>query len=290
MKRILQSAVLVAVLCGSVSAVDDLDAALAELKKKAQRRNYSRRAQLQEQGLTVPSDAAEKEQALDAQLQVMERKLQAEAPIRPPRPRARPLPRQEEDQNWLTPALLDDDAAGMGQPEDKNAWISKELERQKNIHLEKDALAKEQALIDRRVSAELKRSGTSTFNPASMYNRSLQDVVSGRPADRPQSPAQNYNRPTAITENPFAMNRSTTQPLFSPTAGQKSPERRTAKGNNQLFKIERKPLNTPSDFRSSWKQSSPEPKQPLKRLRKSTLDSDPFADDFAPRVNKSIWD
>lgn len=289
MKRILQSAVLSAVLCGAVSAGDDLDAKLAELKQKARHRTYSSRAQLQDQGLTVPSEPAEKEKLLDAKLQVMERKLQAEAPIRPLRPPIRPLPRREENPNWLTPALLDKDAAQTDPIENNNSWITSELDRRKSRQLEIDDRAKEEKLIGQKVTQELNKPGASPLNPANTYNRSLQDIISGRPAEEPQSPAQRY-RTASAAENPFSMQRSSSQPLFSPGSGLNPSARKSASGKKHPFEIERKPLSTPSDFRSTWKKSEPEPLAPLKRLRKSTLDNDPFTDDFAPKLNKSIWD
>lgn len=292
MKRILQSAVLAAVLCGAVAADDELDAALAELKKKARRRTYSGRAQLQDQGLTVPSDQAEKEKLLDSKLQVMERKLQAEAPIRRPRPMMRPLPRREKPQNWLTPALLDEDAMAEDPENSQDSWIATELERRKSLQLENEALEKEQKLVDQRVNNELIKGVSPSFSPAGSYNRSLQDIIAGRPAEKQEpTPAQRYS-PPVTDRNPFTLGEDSTPPLFTPTFGQKPSKHGAAPApaETKTFGVEYKPLNTPSDFRSKWKHNTPEPQAPLKKLRKSTLDADPFADDFMPRINKSIWD
>ena len=242
----------------------------------------------------MPSAEAEKEQILDAKLRVMEQKLSGDSPAQarpaPRIPPIRPLPRQVENNNWLTPTLLDNNAETEGLPEDKNPWITQELERQKNRQLEKEALVKEQKLIDQQVNDRLQSTPVSPFNTADNYRRSLQDILSGSSAKEPrQMPSQREVRAPSKESNPFTIKRSSPV-LFPSKSDSKTPEGAPRLSGIEPFRVKRSTLKPSSAF-SSKRDKTPKPLPPLKRLRKSSLfDTDPFADDDMPKINKSIWD
>ncbi len=293
MTRVIQSVVLAALVCGTAAATEDLDAALDALKKKARRRDYSSRANLADRDLTVPVARTDRDEMLDAKLRVMEQKLSGNDTIQPrPAMRAiRPLPRQEENSNWLTPALMDNQAGANSLQEEPGSWMDLELERQKNRQMEQATLAKEQELIDRQVNDRLKTGSAPQFNPADSYSRSLQDIIGSRSADEPRQPAAKNSRSSPIEDrSPFAIKSSSSPSLFQSTPRLKQSSELSRSSGIQSFSIKRSTLQTPTDFSSKW-DKKPEPLTPLKKLRKSSLiDTDPFSDDFAPRINKSIWD
>jgi hypothetical protein len=286
--------ILAAVFCGMAGATEDLDAALNALKKKAQRRNYSDRAVLHDRELMVPASETEQSRLLDEKLHVMEQSLAGNNPVQarpgPRIPPIRSLPRQEENNNWLTPALLDNDMKVGDLPEDKNPWITQELERQKNRQLEKAALAEEQKLINRQVNDQLKIAPSSPFSPADTYGRSLQNIIGGQPASEPrQTTLQNKLKAPAAEQNPFAIKRSSSPSLLPSPPGSKLTIEKSTPSRTDPFRIKRSTLTPRSAL--SKQDKTPKPLPPLKKLRRSSLrGTDPFANDYMPRIKKSIWD
>ncbi len=293
MRREIQSLVLAALLCGTAAATEDLDAALEALKKKAHRRDYSSRAVLADRELTVPSPQSDEDAALDAKLLEMEQSLSSENPVQArPMPRLspmRPLPRQEENNTWLTPALLDNSADLDGPQKEQTPWINQELERQKNRQLEQAALAKEQDLITRQVNDRLENQAASPFNPAEGYSRSLQEVIGGLSANESRQKESELKNLSG-QQRPFAINSSSSRSLIPSTPGLTQASGNSLSSGTEMFQIKRSTLKPPTDFNAKWDQE-PETLTPLKKLRKSSLiDHDPFSTDFAPRINKGIWD
>ena len=285
MKKIIQSALLTAFLCGIAVAEDELDAALNELKKKAPRRDYSDRAVLHNRDMTVPDDPTEQNRALDAKLRVMEKSIQADSPGVRPAPRMRPmrpLPQQEERGNWLTPAMLDNSAMEEEPQNTPDSWITTELERRNEIEL----LKEEQEQIDLKVQEELRKTETSALNPAASYNRSLQEIIGGQTREREPSSSAGYNRPISSL-TPYSTRRSSSPSLF-PAPGTSRSEAGTS--SIQPFSVKRSPLKSPTDYQSNFKSDKPAPLPPIKKLRRSSFDNNPFSDDIMPRVNKGIWD
>jgi hypothetical protein len=293
MRREIQSLILASLLCGTAAATEDLDAALEALKKKAHRHDYSSRAVLDNRELTVPSSLSEQDAVLDAKLLEMEQSLSREAPVQAqPMPRMAPmraLPRQEGNNNWLTPAMLDNSADLDGLQEDQTPWINQELERQKNRQIEQAALADEKELINRQVNDRLENPAASPFNPAAGYSRSLQEVISGRSENESRLKQSELKDPSG-PQNPFAINSSASRSLIPSTPGLTPSSRTGLSSGIETFQIKRSTLKPPTDLNAKWDRD-PEPLTPLNKLRKSSLiDHDPFSKDFAPSINKSIWD
>ena len=276
--------------CGTAAATEDLDAALAALKEKAQRRNYSTRAQLHERELRVPRSPSDREMALDAKLRVMEQRLQSDVSAQPgaTRPPARPLRRPEGNRNWLTPALLDDEAALDGFVENKDSWVTHELDRQKEVA----TLAEEQQLIDRQVNEKLKNRSSSPFSPTDSYNRSLQEIISGRPTDGSQQTSSKKSlTPAGSRRNSSAEKHSFATSLFPVKPSSRTTSRNSVSSKSQFFQVKRSTLKSLDDIHSEWNRKNQPPLTPLKKMRKSSMhDMDPFADDYMPQIKKSIWD
>lgn len=279
----------------SVSA-EDLDAALAAQKQRAQRRIYSENARLEDRNLEVPKAPTKDDVALDRKLREMENKLDNEAAANPMvqnyRP-ATPVTQPVEDKNWLTPALMDETAAVSLPNSMEDAWLQRQKEK-----AAQDALIKENTQIEKlmREKTQLRpdppeRTSLKEYQPSSL------DIFGSQNRN-----ASGYMTPKSGTPDPIAAIRltpkkeaSSAPPLFSPQAA-----RAASALEIDPLRSTRSPSLNPnlgapsrsSPFGTHSPSSEPEPVQltPIEMIKRSSNRTDPFSDDHAPQFNSSIWD
>lgn len=308
MKKFLQSAMLFAMLASGAFAADGmddgLDDALAALKKERQTA-YSTRAVLHDQDLIVPTGLTDEDKALDDKLLQIEKELDRKALGSSPQAASyRPVPRaaSRENENWLTPALLNTDE----EPEEdmETDWMMAELDRQKSLRLERETM--EDTGANSWLDNAYGTTPSSSPSDLESYNRSLQDILTVQndsfgDADQNLNPAGSYS--TSQTDsyvNPFSLAPQTeeqdtsisTFTTWSPTGSEQQPQQPLT------------PTPTPS-YGSSWEtpaasstgpswDQQDETKQltPIERIRNSSpiYQDDPFSDDSTPAFKNSIWD
>lgn len=290
MNRTLQLVILATVFCTTAVADDELDAALAAQKKKAGRRTYSASAILHNQGLLVPAGKTEEEKSLDAKIRALDKKIGSvsagiDQRARAPRP-LNTIPRQEDPNNWLTPALLDHDAAENG-PTDPEAptWITEELDRQKLIQLEKAALEENTDLINQQLRGGVRPAEGAQYDQLKSYDRALKNILSGSMPETRRTPSTGTSpapSPTIGVPSYLTTDRSTpVEQKRSLGPAMKLPQRTT--------QTRTLPSQGPGKSKSIW--DAPEPLTPLKKLRQRTpLRENPFTEDYMPKTKRSIWD
>lgn len=286
-------------------AAEDLDAALAAQKKKAQRQTYSESALLDERNLTVPKTKSEEEALLDKKLQEMDARsataVSSQNPAGSPRPVQLPsLP--VENKNWLTPAMLDE-AASMSTPDSKeDDWLTKEKERQKELK-NQEALRKENELVDKllreqtqpttHATSEMERLKKYQIGPKN-FNED-KDPVSASPA---------YKLPQSQRVDPLAATRLTPKKQTPAAPGIFSPEaaRLSSALDKDPLQASKSPLinssigapsrKGPTVFSSGLTAPETVPLTPLQMLRKSSPinKQNPFEEDRMPQIKKSIWE
>lgn len=276
--------ILFALIFSGAAAADDLDAALQAQKQRSVRRAYTESALLDDQNLTVPDQTADYSPTLEEQLQAMQNRGEQGTVGRPLTVR-RPVlrPTEEESNNWLTPALLDENAA-VSMEEDEPSWMEQELQRRKE---EKEFAAREQELQEQ----EQRRNAIpQTTTPAQerlkRYTTAPQPIITQ--SDENGSPS--YLAPQSIRLDPLKKSSSSRQSppstLFSPQASQTKP----AEADNPFTIRAAAPgsgLRSPAA--APARNPQPEPETPIQRIRRSTFESDPFSDS-APGIRRSIWD
>lgn len=292
--------------CLASSFSEDLDAALAAQKKKAQRRVYSDTALLDDQKLVVPRTPTEEEHALDKKIQELEEKADADAAARgkPVLLRKADAPvRPVENQNWLTPAVLDNDASMTQSNETDNAWLVKEMERQKGLK-ELEAAKQENELAEKvlRDKMQQQQKVSPEVDRLKQYQLAPPKLFGSKEKEDPDAPL--YMTPRSGTPNPLAAvglaPKKETQaapPPFSPAAARLS----SALDKDPLRSSRSPALNSipgvfSSPARSVFSPVRDEPKTvpltPLEMIRKSSPinRTDPFADDMMPKIKSSIWE
>jgi len=291
MKRVLQLIILVAICCATAVAEDELDAALNALKKKSHHHTYSTTAVLENRVLTVPTEISAEEKSLDDKIRTLDKKMDNNAigidrRTMAPRPMNQ-VPTQEEPRNWLTPALLDEDAAENGPTDQESSWITTELDRQKLIQEEKAALKENADLINRQLSGSTRSTEGAQYDQLKSYDRALKNILFGstpevRRSESTTKPLIQPKTPFGISYSSIDRSTSTTQPgAFSTSINRPKP----VKKFGTVFS---KPPKKPT---SIWDTPSSEPLPPLKKLRQgSPLKEDPFTDDYMPKTKRSIWD
>lgn len=281
---------------------EDLDAALAEQKQKAQRRVYSSRAVLEEQDLQVPRDPTSEELELDRKLREMEAALDAEAEARGPGPVMQPRPAvqavlPEERNNWLTPAILDERAAMSVTNDAEDSWVAEELLRQREQRALLEAAEQERARTDRVLLEQIPQQSA----PGLDRIRDYQPVPQGAPGS-PSPAAASYMTPQSGIPDPLAAIRpgvkNEAPVLFSPAA-----VRPSAAMEREPFEPARRPSFTPrlgsaapqsrTEFSSEWNEPpAQQPLSPLESIRRSAPihRDDPFSEDLMPQIKTSIWE
>lgn len=291
MKRVLQLIILAAVCCATAVAEDELDAALNKLKKKSRHRTYSTTAVLENRVLTVPTGISAEEKSLDDKIRALNKKtddnlMGIDHRTMAPRPMNQ-IPAQEEPNNWLTPALLDEDAAENSPTNPESSWITKELDRQKLIQMEKTALKKNTDWANRQLNSNTRAPEGVQYNQLKSYDRKLKNILSGSVPEARRS--SSITKPLIQPKTTFGVSYSginhpgsTTRPgAFSTSINQPKPV-------TQFGTVFSK---TPKNPTSIWDTPSSKPLPPLKKLRQgSPLKEDPFTDDYMPKIKRSIWD
>lgn len=285
---------------GATVVAEDLDTALEAQKQKAQRRVYSERAILEDQGLTVPKEASREELALDQKLQEMDAQQDSigrasdSAVFNPRAPvvSARPI---EEEQNWLTPAILDG-SASLDVPSGDTGWLANEVGRQ-TAEKEQAARVHEQKMVDRLVRKNMQEQNTLP-RPDNLKQRQLTPQNASPLKDSsPILPNLSFNLPGAAQSQPAfypkTERRVSSPPLFSPQAVRNASaldQEPLQQSNPSAYKS---PFSKPSAGFSSGLNSPSEPElSPLEMIKKSSPinKANPFADDPMPQFKNSIWD
>lgn len=296
---------MLAILAGAAIPVpaEDLDAALAAQKTKATRRVYSEKAVLEDHKLEVPRTETEEDQELDRKLREMDAKMDSKsAPLTlqmQPNPNVT-AQQPVADKNWLTPALMDADATLTQKNETEEAWMTRELDRQKELK-SKEAATKENELVEKLLREKTQPPGSSPEQDGlKQYQLAPPKLFGGRDKDA-DTPA--YMTPKSGTPDPLAAIRLTPKkelpappPLFSPEAA-----RISSALDKDPLKSTRSPLLNPipgspsrkpvSVFSSGRNTPDAVPLTPLEMIKKSSPinRANPFADDPMPEMKTSIW-
>lgn len=296
---------MVAILAGAgvPVAAEDLDAALAAQKNKAQRRVYSEKVVLEDHKLEVPRTVTEEEQELDRKLREMDAKMDSQSAPASMQMQSRPgaaVPQPVENKNWLTPALLDNDEAMAMTNQTEDTWLVRELDRQKELKSQ-EATVKENELVEKLLrekahpqssSPELDRLKPYQLAPPNIFGSKNRD------ADAPA-----YMTPKSGTPDPLAAIRLTPKkeplappPLFSPEAARissaldKDPLRSTRSPllNSVPGSPSRKPVSVFSPRRNAPDIVPPTPLEMIK-MSSPINRANPFEDDPMPEMKTGIW-
>jgi hypothetical protein len=295
---------LAAILAGAAIPVSakDLDAALTAQKTKVPRRVYSEKAVLENHNLEVPRTETEEELALDKKLREMDAKMDSQSAPATMQMQSRPVataPQPVENKNWLTPALLDDDAAMAATNQTEDTWLVRELDRQKELKSQ-EAVKKETELVEKLLREKTQpQSSSPEVDRLKQYQLAPPNIFGSK--DKDDAPA--YMTPKSGTPNPLATIRLTPKkdplappPLFSPEAARissapdKDPLRSTRSPllNPTLGSPSRKPVSV---FSSGRNAPDLAPLPPLEMIKKSSPinRANPFEDNPMPEMKTSIW-
>lgn len=278
-------------------AADDLDAALEAQKKAAKRRVYSETARIEDLNFVIPKTQSEEETALDRELERLERQLggQGLAPREVITPRMNvPVPAPVKKKNWLTPDQLDPEKEeALSSKTEKPDWVELEMERQRALQLQKEALEKEEALVNKMLREDSRDIYSTEKLKPSTYEPFLRNTITPSVVPVTASPALD---PLASLQKKKEESSSKSPLTFSPST-------RANSGVIQSPSELRAADRTPSP---SWSTPAPNstpphitlernvvaPLTPLQRVRKSNPihRKDPFEEDFMPEIKTSIWD
>lgn len=284
-------------------AAEDLDAALAAQKSKAPRRVYSEKASLENHNLAVPRTETEEEQELDRKLREMDAKMDSQAApsaMQTPSGPGTPEPQPVKNKNWLTPALLDNDAAMAQTNQTEDTWLVRELDRQKELKSQQ-ATVKENELVEKLLREKTKpQSSSPELDRLKQYQLAPPNIFGGKNKD---ADAPSYMTPKSGTPDPLAAIRLTPKkellappPLFSPEAARissaldKDPLRSTRSPSLNL--IPGSPSRNPvSVFSSGRKSPVLVPLTPLEMIKKASPinQANPFENNPMPGMKTSIW-
>jgi hypothetical protein len=281
-----------------------LDAKLNALKEKAQKRSRYARATLDDQRLVVPQDASDEEKALDKKIEAIEKELdQQPSMLQRQAPRPRPVVRPQDDSpaNWLTPALLNPSSeTDASADEEGSSWITAELARQEDLRQEKMSQEEEQALVEQRVQNEMRRNMISPDTVANGYNDSLQRIISGgSPAAKaleeiPGTPQFSGTRSQSRPQAPNRQRLSESSPSLFLFPGNQTAETTSKRSSSFLQRPEMNlELNRNSFSTVSRPRPNEEDPEPIRRRinpAARSRETNPFEEDWAPIMKKSIWD
>ncbi len=303
--RLLKKPVLTAALtaCAGCLFAEDLDAALEAQKKKARRQTYSESARLENRNLEVPKAPTDQEKELDRKL----RELEARAPESISMPEKQMVPsriavapaRQDENKDWLISAVMDNKAAENSPGSEEETWLQQELARQKSLK-DQDAAAKEEEQVKKLMQEQKElQSSIPAFDRLKQYRIDPQN-----PAGDKDSSVGLYKLPQQKAADPlasFSLQKKKEPPepppLFSPEAARLS---KTAAARSST--AVKSPLLNPfpgtkpgvsmSGFPNRADKPEPAPLTPIEMIRKASPINrdDPFSDNVAPQIRRSIWD
>lgn len=312
MNQILHNTVLISLFCVTAMQLqaDDLDAALEAQKKKARRHVYSERAQLHDQNLIVPKEPTEEDEELDRKLREMERKLNTSpSAIAPRRSLTRPVRRPPtptaEQENWLTPALLDEDAEmSLFKDESEDNWLLDEMQRQRTLGenpaaqqeedlLVDDLLKREQQTQSLRQAPQLEQLKTYENLPGLLSSGTKEEdrpsylTPQGRPNPFSTSssvrPIRRRSR-TSVPEEPALFSPEAARAAANPSSNVNPFRPATISGIQALTKKKEPSSQTGNVFTPSWEKKDAKPPSPLEKLRQKRPinQPDPFAEDGLP--------
>ncbi len=285
-------------------AEDDLDAALEARKKRAPRRVYSERIQLEDRNIVIPKTRSEEELALDRDLEKLENQLARQDLPSPGFGVPRPSPAAPvQPKNWLTPSLLESESDDNASPgKDDTSWIHQELDRQKEIEARKKALAEDEALVNRMLRENSRQNIPTENSPFKRYEPVLRNTIYPEVTPSPSTvgslrpfeiaPPKESKMPSRIT-SPFKpsvransgviKSSFSSSPSSSPSSSRR-PEWQAPLGSS--------PQSTVSDFTTGWKTTKPVSLSPLQKVRQASPihKKDPFDDTFSTKFSTSIWD
>lgn len=281
------------------AAAEDLDAALEAQKKKAQRQIYSERARLDDQNLTVPRTKTEEERLIDKKLREIEARENAAVSVQtqpgaflPVRTAVQPA----ENQNWLTPAIMDDAASISMTNSSEDAWLAKELDRQKELK-NQEAARKENELVEKLLREQSPaKSSSPEMDRLKKYQiaKPAFDSSGKSASDEPayMSPLTGKPGPAAVIR-PSKKEPPAAPPLFSPEAARISSSANRAAGSPSISpNLGTAPNPSLPGFSTGRDDSESVQLTPLQMIKKSSPinQSNPFADDHMPQIKSSIWD
>ena len=275
------------------ASADDLDAALEAQKKKVQRQIYSESAQLDDQNLTVPRTQTEEERLLDRKLREIE--ARASVTVSPQTQSGAFIPQRDPvapsgNQNWLTPAVLDEAAAMSLTGSTKEDWLARELDRQKEIKSQ-ESLKKENQLVEKLLKEQSPmRASSPETERLKQYQLTRPDFDSSGPSSGSAYISPQTGRPDPMAAvRPVPKKEPPSAPaLFSPEAA------RISSSSKPVSSSLISPIQNPAASEFSAGRNSSEPVQltPLQIIKKSAPinKANPFADDHMPQIKSSIWD
>jgi hypothetical protein len=293
--------------CACSSFSEDLDAALEAQKKKAQRHVYSDNALLTDQKLVVPRTPTEEEKELDKKLREMDAERERTPSGLPllSRP-AMAAPRVAEDKNWLIPAVLDNEASMTKTNEDENAWLLRELERQKDRQVD-EALKKDAEKANKLLREKVtQQSNSPEQERLKQYQLAPPKLFGSKEKDNADSEASSYMVPSRGNTDPLAAVRLAPKKekppapaIFSPEAARmssaldKDPLKSTRSSSiNPILGVPSRPSSAGSVFSPRRDAPKTVPLTPLEMIKKSSPINrpDPFAEDYMRPFKSSIWE
>lgn len=291
MKQILQRAISMAMVCGTVWADDGLDAPLAKLKENAQRKNYSSRAILDHQNLNLPKLQDAEESALDLQLRQIDKSSNQSGAlltgtVAMPRVIARrrqPRPKPAGDKNWLATAVL----KNLDQSGQKN-------ESQQPFENPFDSTGAS-AESEQRASAQ--SAFPNAFSGREAAHRAPEEKALLSP----------FSAPTPKTStSPFSLSSRRQQAQEAAEGASKQFHPRGSIWENQSqstghaapsnikpsFASPRKSAKMPQAIRPTWTEKTPQPLSPIQRIQRAAPvhREDPFSENLLGKPKRSIWD
>lgn len=304
-----RSVVLLAALaaCPCSSFSEDLDAALEAQKKKAQRHVYSDRALLTDQKLIVPRTPTEEEKELDKKLREMDAERERTPSGLPlvSRPAA-PATRSAEDKNWLIPAVLDNTASMTQTDEDENAWLLRELERQRDQKAD-EAVKKDTEKANKLLREKINQQNNSPeLERLKQYQLAPPKLFGSREKEGENPATPSYMVPGSGTPDPLAAlhltpkkEKSFAPAVFSPEAARissaldKDPLKSArSSAINPSLGMPSRPSSAGSVFSPRRDAPKTAPLTPLEMIKKSSPINrpDPFAEDYMRPFKSSIWE
>ncbi|MFA7257556.1 MAG: hypothetical protein WC047_08290, partial [Kiritimatiellales bacterium] len=225
--HISRTLLMAAILAGTAVSVaaEDLDSALEAQKKKTSRRVYSNNALLEDRNLTVPRTQTEEERQVDQKLKEMEAKIDRQVS-----PSAMTMmPRQAvfvsqpvEDRNWLTAAVLDDSATLVLTNQLEDEWVSRELDRQKELK-DQESVLKEKEMTEKLLRERMEfQNRAQELDSLKKYQLSPPKLFGNtdRDSNVPLYVTPRHGTPAPIAAIRLTPKKSTSDPppLFSPEA------------------------------------------------------------------------
>ena len=294
--------------CAGASFSEDLDAALEAQKKKAQRHVYSDNALLTDQKLVVPRTPTEEEKELDKKLREMDAERERTPSGLPlvSRPAA-PASRSADDKSWLVPAVLDNDASMTQTNEDENAWLLRELERQKENRKADEAVKKDAEKTNKLLREKINQQSNSPEQERlKQYQLAPPRLFGSREKDNTDSDVSPYTVPGGGNADPMAairlMPKKEKPPapaIFSPEAARlssgldKDPLKSTrSSALNPSLGVPSRPSSASSVFSPKRDVPKTVPLTPLEKIKKSSPINrpDPFVEDYTRPFKSSIWE